>query len=506
MLTKTFSGVRAVDRVTLEFQAGEIHAILGENGAGKSTLMHLVSGLYRPDSGKIYLDDCPQEFSSARVAHAAGIAMVHQHFMLIPSLTIAENLLLALPGRICETIKVQELVRRVTDLAMQYGVALEDPTVLVSRLPIGSQQRVEILKALATNARLLILDEPTAVLTPNEVEKLFASLRRLKRDGYIILFITHKIPEVLAISDRLSILRAGKLITTKETSSCSPSDLAQLMLADSTSAVAPTTARSTRPNNRQPLSSAPLLQLDNVSLARPQARNILRQISFTLHPGEIIGFAGVDGNGQSELAEILIGIQTPTEGTFYLKGARLTKPSPADIRSAGVAIIPQDRRSEGLVLNLSVAENLLLNTSVLASEAAGVKLPVATVRIFAEKCINRFSIVPPLPDLPAAALSGGNQQRIVLARELSTAPQIIIAFNPSRGLDINATRFIHHQLQERRAQNSGVILISTDLDEILTLSDRIYVLYQGALLGPVAPIVSRETLGEMMGGIWRAPS
>ena len=505
-LTKTFSAIRAVDNVTLNFHAGEIHAILGENGAGKSTLMHLLSGLYRPDSGEIRIDGHLQMFSSPRVARAAGIAMVHQHFMLVPPLTIAENVLLALPGRGSERIKAIDLARRVTALASQYGLVLEDLNEPVATLPVGIQQRVEILKALATNARVLILDEPTAVLSPNEVENLFASLRNLKQNGYLILLVTHKIPEVLAVSDRLSILRGGKLITTKETSSCSPTDLASLMVEASTSSLPYPSSSKACLTSRQLVSPSPLLTLQNVSVSTPQGRTALRRVSFTLHHGEILGFAGVDGNGQGELAEVLIGLRTPLAGTFHLKGRRLSKPTPAELRAAGVALIPQDRRREGLAMNLSVADNLLLNASLLSRLTTGMTLPARSVRSFVEKCIKQFAIMPPAPDQPVATLSGGNQQRIVLARELSTTPQVLIAVNPTRGLDISATRYIHQQLQKSRTEGSGIILISTDLDEILSLSDHIYVLYQGQLLGPVPPTTSRITLGQMMGGVWSAAS
>lgn len=502
-LTKTFSGVHAIDHVSIDFHAGEIHAVLGENGAGKSTLMHLLSGLYRPDAGSILLDGLPQVFSSARVALAAGIAMVHQHFMLVPTLTVAENILLALPGRTHERVRRQQLAQHITTLAQQYGVEISDPHALVSSLPVGSQQRVEILKALATNARVLILDEPTAVLTPNEVKKLFASLHKLKQDGYLILLITHKIPEVLTISDRLSVLRKGQLITTRKTSLCSAADLAQLMVEEANPGrilSAPSTPHVAADQAEKPI---PLVTLQDVSMSALSGRQALQRISFKLSSGEIVGIAGVDGNGQTELAELLIGLRAPSEGTLRLKEQIKENPTPAFFRAAGVSIIPQDRRREGLALQFSIAENLLLNTAVLSQLEPGVKLHRDRMRRFAENSIARFSISPPNPDQPVATLSGGNQQRVVIARELSVSPQIIIAVNPSRGLDIGATHYVHHQLKERKKNGAGIVLISTDLDEILSLSDRVYVLYQGQLLGPVNPHTSQEQLGRLLGGAWK---
>lgn len=502
-LTKTFSGVRAVDRITVDFHAGEIHAVLGENGAGKSTLMHLLSGLYQPDAGVIYLNDRPQIFSSPRSARAAGIAMVHQHFMLVPTLTIAENVILALPGNVTARIKKSQTLEEIAALAKQYGISFEDFNARVSTLPVGVQQRVEILKSLATRARILILDEPTAVLTPLEVSILFDSLRKLKQDGYLILLITHKIPEVLAISDRLSILRRGQLITTRETKTCTSHDLVSLMMEERESSPTPLLmpeAHLRIPSAESP-SPSPLLTVQHVSTTAESGGKPLRKISFTLHAQEIIGIAGVDGNGQLELAEILMGLRMPQEGSLQLNGQPITDPTPEKLRAAGIAIIPQDRRREGLAPSMSIAENLLLNTTLLCRLRPKGILRPATVRRLAQEHIERFSITPPLPDYPVAALSGGNQQRVVLARELSTHPRVIIAANPSRGLDLGATRYVHRQLQTHRMQGTGIILISTDLDEVLSLSNRVYVLYQGALLGPVPPTTSRENLGAMMSGL-----
>jgi general nucleoside transport system ATP-binding protein len=504
-LTKTFSGVRAVDHVTVEFHAGEIHAVLGENGAGKSTLMHLLSGLYRPDSGEIYLDGKPHQFPSARASLASGIAMVHQHFMLVPTLTIAENILLTLPGSPYDKVRKAELSHFVSGLAAQYGITLEDPNAPVSTLSVGSQQRVEILKALATNARVLILDEPTAVLTPNEVTSLFDSLRKLKSVGYLILLITHKIPEVLAISDRLSLLRRGRLITTRETHSCAAIELASLMVEDVDSAQSPPSIVEKALENKhaQENHNPPLLALQHLSVANDKGRMLLQNISLTLHAGEIIGIAGVDGNGQTELTEVLIGLRSPSAGSLYLKGQNLVDQSPAKRRAAGIALIPQDRRREGLATSLTIAENLLLNAPLLANFTSGAMLSPHSVDRFAAAAISRFSIRTPNARQLVSTLSGGNQQRVVIAREFSTPLKVIIAANPCRGLDIGATQYIYQQLRQHQTNGAGVILISTDLDEILSLSTRVYTLYQGQLLGPVAPSVNREQLGQMMGGVWK---
>jgi simple sugar transport system ATP-binding protein len=497
-ITKTFPGVRAVDHVSVDFHAGEIHAILGENGAGKSTLMHILSGLYAPDSGEILIDDHPHTFSSPRAALAVGVSMVHQHFMLIPSLTVAENILLALPGHTFDRLQPQHLTEYIQQLSSRYGIGLEDPTVLVATLSVGAQQRVEILKALTAEARILILDEPTAVLTPSEVASLFATLRHLKNQGYLILLITHKIPEVLTIADRLSILRRGRLVTTRSVSSYTLDELARLMVEDATNMPSPPAS----PPKTDGSSGQLLLDLHDISIVE-RGRELLRQVSLTLSPGEIVGIAGVDGNGQAQLMELLIGARLPTHGTFHLDGTVVTSPTPAKLRAKGVALIPQDRRVEGLALPLTIAENLLLNTGLLDTSTANFILSPLTMSHFAETQMARFGIQAPTASQPVATLSGGNQQRVIIARELAHNPRIIIAVNPTRGLDIAATRYVHQSLLDRCRQGVGIVLISTDLDEILSLATRTYVLYRGQLLGPIPSQAGHEVIGQMMTGAWQ---
>lgn len=503
-ITKSFARTRAVDQISITFRAGEIHALVGENGAGKSTLMHVLSGLYRPDTGTIFIDHQRHCFSSPRAALAAGIAMVHQHFMLVPSLTVAENIYLALPHKPSLLARRHLLSQHIRQLAEHYHIALDPPDEVVSNLSIGARQRVEILKALASEAQCLILDEPTAVLTPAEVDDLFLTLRRLKQAGYIIIFITHKIPEVLALSDHLSILRRGHLIATLPTTSCTADQLTRLMLGDDPiPSLRPAPSPSLSSTNDFP-SPPPLLALENVCSQPQQGRVTLQDISFTLRAGEVIGIAGVDGNGQAELAELLIGVHPPARGIVRLAGQPLARHTPATLRRARVALIPQDRQREGLAPAFTIAENLLLNVSCLARVAPKWWLTPHAVQRFAACQIARFGITPPSPTEPVSALSGGNQQRVVIARELAYQPQVIIAVHPSRGLDLSATRSVHDELLACCSRGAGVILISTDLDEIFALSHRIYVLYRGRLLGPTAPTAGREHLGRMMTGTWTA--
>lgn len=498
-LSKSFAGVLAVDRVSIDFHAGEIHAILGENGAGKSTLMHLLSGLYRPDTGAILLNGNRVSFSSPRAALAAGIAMVHQHFMLVPSLSVAENVLLALPGNRWQRIHRQLLIQDIQARAARYGLTIDAFDTPVASLSVGTQQRVEILKALSSSARILILDEPTAVLTPAEVENLFVILRRLKIEGYCILLITHKIPEVLALADRLSILRRGRLVTTRDVADCTAAELAALMIGEPLTSAPSVAVINTHPGI-EGTAPSPSLTLDHVSTNATPGRVALQDVSVTINSGEIVGIAGVDGNGQAELAELLLGLRPPTQGKIRVQGHSVHPFTPAQLRAAGVALIPHDRRHEGLALSLSIEENLLLNTYLLSTFTPGVHFSPQHVRRFAEQQIARFSIRATSPAQSVAALSGGNQQRVVIARELAQDPKILIAANPSRGLDIGATAYVHHTLREHAQHGAGVLLISTDLDEIIALSARVYVLYHGRLLGPVHFPTDRATIGQMMTG------
>lgn len=504
-ISKAFATVRAVDRVTIDFHAGEIHAVLGENGAGKSTLMHLLTGLYRPDSGEIFIAGQPRTIASPRAAHAIGIAMVHQHFMLIPTLSIAENILFALPGSRYDVVHRATLTQRIRQLGIRYGMTIEDPSALVASLSVGAQQRVEILKTLAADARVLILDEPTAVLTPEEVEQLFRTLRQLRRDGYLIILITHKIPEVLAISDRLSVLRNGRLVATRETVTCTANELASLMVGET---LPPVTSKPPLENSPRPAAlpgATPILTLTKVSIRNEQRRIALNNVSLSVMKHEIVGIAGVAGNGQTELAELLIGLRAPICGTMHLFGHPVTVPTPTRLRTSGIALIPQDRQREGLALPLAIEENLLLNTTVLEKQAPGIFLSPKKVRHFATTQMSRFQIRTTSPTQPVSYLSGGNQQRVVIARELASNPQILVAANPTRGLDVGATRYVHQTLLECCARGAGIVLISTDLDEILALSTRIYALYQGKFLGPVELTVGRTQLGRMMTGTWAPP-
>lgn len=504
-ISKAFATVRAVDRVTIDFHAGEIHAVLGENGAGKSTLMHLLAGLYRPDSGEILIAGQPRTIASPRAAHEAGIAMVHQHFMLVPTLSIAENILFALPGSRYDVVHRATLTQRIRQLGIRYGMTIEDPSALVASLSVGAQQRVEILKTLAADARVLILDEPTAVLTPEEVEQLFRTLRQLRRDGYLIILITHKIPEVLAISDRLSVLRNGRLVTTRETATCTANELASLMVGET---LLPVTSKPPQENSTRPAAlpgETPTLALTKVSLRNEQGRIALNNVSLSVMKHEIVGIAGVAGNGQTELAELLIGLRAPTCGTMHLFGHPVTVPTPTRLRTSGIALIPQDRQREGLALPLTIEENLLLSATVLEKQAPGILLSPKKVRHFATTQMSRFQIRTTSSTQPVSFLSGGNQQRVVIARELASNPQILVAANPTRGLDVGATRYVHQTLLECCARGAGIVLISTDLDEIFALSTRMYTLYQGKLLGPVEPTVGRTQLGRMMTGTWAPP-
>ena len=514
-VTKNFGDFVAVDSVDFELQAGEIHAILGENGAGKSTLMNLIYGLYQPSTGRIYVTDRENwrrrlRAKSPRDAIASGIGMVHQHFMLIENLTVAENIALSL-GQLRQNkavrtssngadknglgkfrFKKEEAIHITEALSEQFGLAV-DPTALVRSLSVGLKQRVEILKALAVDARILILDEPTAVLSPQEVEGFFTVLRKLQADGRAIIFISHKMKEVLEISDRITVLRRGKKVYLGPTGELTARELAREMIGEDVEDVQ-------RPATAEPENELPetVLQLTNLTVLGDRNEVAVSDVSMAIRRGEIVGIAGVDGNGQRELAEAIMGLRHGASGKISILNAN-PKGIKA-VRHRGVGYIPEDRQTTGVIAAFSVTENLLLNVTHLENLARWNVLNQKRKQETAVQLIADYDIRPPVTDIPASSLSGGNQQKIVLAREISLQPDLLIAVNPTRGLDVNAARYVHENLLVQREKKKSVLLISTELDEVLLLSDRLYVMSSGKLIEATAQRKDIEALGLLMTG------
>ena len=515
-ITKTFGDFVAVDSVDFELEAGEIHAILGENGAGKSTLMNLIYGLYQPSGGRIYVTDRENwqhrlRAKSPRDAIANGIGMVHQHFMLIENLTVAENIALAL-GQLRSgprgsassngdykkwlgkfRFKKEEAIRITEELSERFGLTV-DPTALVRSLSVGLKQRVEILKALAVDARILILDEPTAVLSPQEVEGFFTILRKLQADGRAIIFISHKMKEVLSISDRITVLRRGKKVYLGPTGELTAGALAREMIGEEINEV----ERSVSSPHLENDPPDNVLQLSNLTVLGRRNEVAVSDVSMETCRGEIVGIAGVDGNGQRELAEAIMGLRHSASGTVGILGAN--PQGIKAVRQRGVGYIPEDRQTTGVIAAFSVTENLLLNVTHLENIAQWNILNQKRKRETAESLITDYDIRPPNPDIPVSSLSGGNQQKIVLAREISLQPDLLIAVNPTRGLDVNAARYVHENLLAQRDHKKSVLLISTELDEVLLLSDRLYVMSRGKLIEATAQRNDVEALGLLMTG------
>ena len=515
-VTKTFGDVVAVDSVDFALQAGEIHAILGENGAGKSTLMNLIYGLYQPSEGRVYVTDREGwrrrlQAKSPRDAIAAGIGMVHQHFMLVENLTVAENIALSLgqlrsgtAGRASENgiykkwlgrfhFKREDAIRMTEKLSEQFGLTVE-PTALVRTLSVGLKQRVEILKALAVDARILILDEPTAVLSPQEVEGFFTILRKLQADGRAIIFISHKMKEVLSISDRITVLRHGKKVYLGPTGELTARELAREMIGEEVNEV----ERSGNISLESRGGVTPPLQLSNLTVLGSRNEIAVSDVSMATHRGEIVGIAGVDGNGQRELAEAIMGLRHNASGTISILG---TDPKGTKaVRQHGVGYIPEDRQTTGVIASFSVTENLLLNVTHLENIARWNVLNQKRKRHTTEQLIADYDIRPPIGGIQASSLSGGNQQKIVLAREISLQPDLLIAVNPTRGLDVNAARYVHENLLAQREDKKSVLLISTELDEVLLLSDRLFVMSRGKLIEATAQRNNIEALGLLMTG------
>jgi ABC-type uncharacterized transport system ATPase subunit len=490
-IVKTFPGVVANDGIDLAVAKGEVHALLGENGAGKSTLMNVLFGLYHADAGEILVDGQPARFHGPRDAVAAGLGMVHQHFMLIPRFTVAENVILGSEGASTLYLDRDAANRRVAALSEGFGLRI-DPRALVADLPVGVQQRVEILRALYQGARTLILDEPTALLTPQEIEDLYGVLRRLQAEGGTIVFITHKLREVAAVSDRVTVIRRGRTVGTRRTRDTTAAELAELMVGREV------VLRVERPPAHP---GEPLLVAEGLTATGARGEPALRGLNLTVRQGEIVGVCGVEGNGQAELVEVLAGLRRPDAGRVLLKGRDVTGADPNALRRAGLSYIPEDRHNRGLVLDFSLAENVLLGNVDQEPFSRGGRIDREATREITQRLMERFDVRAPSPATPARSLSGGNQQKLIVARELHREPDALLAVQPTRGLDVGAIEFVHRRLVAERDQGRGVLLISFDLDEILDLSDRILVLFQGRIVGEFASgRVSRTELGLRMGG------
>jgi len=488
-ISKAFPGVLANDRVTLEVLPGEIHALVGENGAGKTTLMRILSGLERPDAGRIFWAGAPVAIASPQHAIRLGIGMVHQRFHLVPSLTVAENIALGQEPRRGIRFDRRRARANVSELAARFGLQV-DPEARVADLSVGEQQRVEILKVLYRRARLLILDEPTGVLTPQEASDLFAVLRRLTAEGHTVIFITHKLAEVLAVSDRVTVLRRGQVVGRLPTAQASPRELARMIVGEAV----------TETRRREPGAPGdPVMVLDEITAVDERGLHALVGITLTVHRCEILGLAGVEGNGQKELVEVVTGVRPVTAGRLLIGGRDLTRAPVAARREAGLAVIPEDRYGQGVSLPMSIEENLI-STRYRRMAQWGV-LSMPTVRRWARSLMQRFDIRAPHPRVAAVTLSGGNLQRLVAARELAGDPPVLVASHPTRGLDVAATQFIHRQLLGMRDRGAGVLLVSADLDEILTLSDRIVIMFEGRIIGELpGASATRERLGLLMAG------
>jgi general nucleoside transport system ATP-binding protein len=491
-ITKRFPGIVANDRIDLDLRRGEVHALLGENGAGKSTLMNVVYGIYKPDEGEIRVKGEPITMHSAQDAIQHGIGMVHQHFMLIPVMTVAENIVLGTePNAAGIFLDHRTADRRVRDLAGSFNFAI-DPDARIQDISVGQQQRVEILKALYRRADILILDEPTAVLTPGEANDLFAILKSLTREGMSVIFISHKLHEVLEMADRISVLRRGKLIDTIPREGATEKELARLMVGREV--VLQVEKEPAKPGDT-------LLEVDELTVEDDRGLPAVRGVSFNVRAGEIVGIAGVDGNGQTELLEALTGLRRTSSGRAVLGGAEVTKSNPRSRLEAGLGHIPEDRLRHGIILEFSLAENIALHDYRHEPDSRFGWLRPSRMIASARTLISEFDVRGGTPMSRAGELSGGNQQKLVVAREVSRDPKVLIAAQPTRGLDVGAIAFLHSRLVAERDEGRGILLVSLELDEILSLSDRILVMYEGRIVGEFAPGVDPETLGiAMIGG------
>ncbi len=491
-ITKRFdTGVLANDHIDFDVKRGEVHALLGENGAGKTTLVNILYGLLSPTDGQIALNGAPVRIGSPRDALGLGIGMVHQNFMLIPALTVAENIVLGMSDRRWPFLKLQDIARQVADVAGRHGMRL-DPLARVWQLSVGEQQRVEILKALFRGADLLILDEPTSVLTPQETQTLFQIVRHLTSQGRSVIFITHKLNEVMEVADRVTVLREGRAVATARTSETAPADLARMMVGREV--LFRVEKMPAKPGRK-------ILEVRNLWVTGRRGRPAVKGVSLDVRAGEIVGVAGVDGNGQAELVEAVAGLVGVTSGQVIVDGTDLTGAHPRRVYEAGVSHVPGDRRSLGLVMGMSLSENMVLQAYYRAPFRRGLFLDWKTIRAHCRDLLHQYEVKAEGDMALAQHLSGGNQQKVVLARELSRQPILLLAVYPTRGLDVGATEFVHGQILAARDRGCAVLLISNELDEILSLSDRIAVMFEGETVGLLeASRANLQDLGLMMAG------
>ena len=489
---KWFPGGFANDMVDFELRRGEIHALLGENGAGKTTLMNIIYGLYSPDGGEIYVHGQEAQITDSKEALKLGIGMVHQHFMLIPVFTVLENIVLGQEDQRGPLLNLAKSRERVVELTRQYGFAI-DPDIKVGDLPVGLQQRVEILKALYRKARILVLDEPTAVLTPQEIESLFEVMRNLSESGISIIFITHKLKEVMQIADRITVMRRGKVVGTTTPSETDEAKLAEMMVGKPVLFNVPRAPK-------EPGKTA--LVVGNLSVADDRGLQAVTDVFLEVHAGEILGLAGVQGNGQTELIEALTGMRQPLAGHVMMFGETIEKAGPRKLAEMGMAYIPADRQKTGLVLPFSVSDNLALKSYFKLPFAKGVTLQEKVFDSNASQLVMTYGIKAADIHSQVYTLSGGNQQKVILAREISKPIQLLIADQPTRGLDVGSIELVHRYLIDKRDHGCAILLASTDLDEILSLSDRIAVMYRGSIVGQLpAAKASKSVVGMMMAGV-----
>lgn len=490
-IVKQFPGVLANDHVNLEVRRGEIHGLLGENGAGKTTLMNTLSGLSSPDEGEIWLEDKPVHFNNCQEAIRCGIGMVHQHFMLVPVFTVAENIVLGNEPIKRTRLDVDGAEKLVADLTERYNLKV-DPKALIRDIPVGMQQRVEILKALSRGAQILILDEPTAVLTPQEVDELYFVMDALRKEGHTIIFITHKLGEIKKITDSVTVLRDGRNVATCATQDVEEEDLARMMVGREV-------ILHVQKPDCEPGGIA--LRAEGVSASDARGLPALNNVTFDVREGEIVGIAGVAGNGQSELVEVLAGLRPVDSGSIMLNGKDITHLGTRERMYQGLTHIPEDRHKRGLVLQFSLMENFLLGFEDSRPYIRGPFLDYKVAKEFASNSIKKFDVRTPGLDVLGQTLSGGNQQKLIVAREMQREPKILIASQPTRGLDVAATEFVHNQLVDLRGKNKAILLVSMELSEILDLSDRILVMYAGEIVGSFnAGEATAEQLGLLMAG------